>query len=220
MSATFLLTALLVAAAESAGEPARTFTFSKKEVGKLPAGWSAARTNLGKGSIWKVVEDKTTPSKSGFALAQVSESDNRVFNLCIAEGTRFKDGELSVYFKAVKGMVDQGGGIVWRYQNADNYYIARMNPLEKNLRFYAVLGGKRNQLATTENDVVMLPNTWRKLTIRHVGDHIQVFLDDQKLLDVKDKTFTQAGAVGLWTKADAQTLFDQLVVRGLEAKKE
>lgn len=207
-------------ASESAQTGDRVSTFSKKHLGQVPPGWVTARTNSGKGSIWKVVEDKSAPSKTGAALAQVAESDSRVFNICIVKDSRFTDGEISVQFKAVKGMVDQGGGIVWRYQNAENYYIARMNPLEKNLRFYAVIGGKRNQLASTENDVVMLPCTWRKLTIRHVGDHIQCFLDDQKLLDVKDRTFSMPGQVGLWTKADAMTYFDQFVVRSANEKKE
>ena len=217
MSCVLFLASLVLA---GTGEPAvRGFTFAKKEIGKTPAGWTTARTNVGKGSVWKVVEDKTAPSKAGCALAQVAEGHKSVFNLCIADGPRFTNGELSVYVKSVKGMIDQGGGIVWRYQNADNYYIARMNPLEKNLRFYAVLGGKRIQLATTENDIVVLPGTWRKLTVRHVGDHVQVFLDDQKLIDVKDTTFTKAGAVGLWTKADAETRFDQFVIRAADGKK-
>lgn len=216
-----LFSSLLLGGSAFAGEKQeRSLTFSKKDLGKVPTGWMTTRTNVGKGSIWKVVEDKTAPAKTGCALAQVAEGDRRVLNLCVAEGTRFKDGEISVQFKAIKGLVDQGGGIVWRYQNAENYYIARMNPLEKNLRLYVVVGGKRNQIATTQNDVVVLPGTWRKVTIRHVGDRIQCFLDDMKLLDVKDNTFAQPGQVGLWTKADAHTYFDQFVVRAVKGKKD
>src|SRR5437773_1153472 len=98
----------------------RTFNFSKDDAGKLPNGWKAEKTGKGQGSVWKVVADETAPSKSGYVLAQTAESPNALFNLCVAEGTSHKDVEVSVSFKAVKGEKDQGGGIVWRYQDDNN----------------------------------------------------------------------------------------------------
>jgi hypothetical protein len=92
--------------------------------------------------VWQVVADATAPSKSGYALAQTAESPSAMFNLCVAEGPKYKDVEASVAFKAIRGKKDQGGGIVWRYQDANNYYIARMNPLEDNYRVYKVVAGK------------------------------------------------------------------------------
>jgi hypothetical protein len=196
-----------------ADDKPRTIVFGKDDLGKVPKGWTAAKTGTGDGSIWKVVADATTPSKSGYALAQTAESPNALFNLCVADDTRFKDVEATVAFKAVKGAKDQGGGIVWRYQDADNYYIARMNPLEDNFRLYKVVAGKRIQLATQE-DLKVPVGQWHTLTIKMTGAQIECALDGKKYLEAKDETFAQPGKVGLWTKADAQTYFDGLKISG------
>src|SRR5438132_10747018 len=143
-----LAAVLLLGSATLADDKAMTLTFSKNDTGKLPKGWTAAKTGEGEGSVWKVVADDSAPSKSGFVLAQTAEGPNALFNLCIADDTKFLDGEVSVAFKAMKGKLDKGGGVVWRYQDADNYYICRMNPLEDNFRVYKVVAGKRVQLAT------------------------------------------------------------------------
>jgi hypothetical protein len=208
----FALAAVL-AAPLGAGGKAGTFRFGKDDVGKVPQGWKATQTNKGAGSVWKVVADDTAPSKSGHVLAQTAESPSLVFNLCVAEGTSYKDVEIHVAFKAVRGDKDQGGGVVWRYQDANNYYVARMDSPEDNFRVYKVVGGKRTQLETTKNDVKVATGTWHRLKVKMVGNRIECFLDGKKLLDVTDDTFPQAGQVGLWTKADAQTYFDDFVVR-------
>jgi REP element-mobilizing transposase RayT len=114
--------------------------------------------------------------------------------------------------KAVAGEHDLGGGIVWRYQDANNYYVVRMNPLEDNYRVYKVVAGKRTQLDTKE-DVKVASGTWHRLKIKMIGDHIECYLDGKKLLDARDGTFQGAGQVGLWSKADAQTYFDEAIVR-------
>ena len=187
---------------------------TRETLGKLPANWAAAKTGQGEGSVWKVVADDTAPSKSGFVLAQTAESPSAMFNLCVMQGGSFKDVELHVAFKAIQGAKDQGGGFVWRYQDANNYYVARMNPLEDNYRLYHVIAGRRTQLETKEG--LKLPTgTWHTLTVKHVGDRIECYLDDQKQLEAKDTTITKAGKVGLWTKADAQTHFDGFQVTDL-----
>jgi hypothetical protein len=204
---------LVGAVTSAADEKARAFRFGKSDVGKVPPGWKADKTGKGEGSVWKVVADETAPSKSGFALAQTAESPGSVFNLCVAEDTKYKDVEVSVAFKAMRGKQDQGGGIVWRYQDADNYYVARMNPLEDNYRVYKVVAGKRIQLETKE-DLKVPVNEWHHLKITMKGDHVECFLDGKKQLDAKDGTITKAGKVGLWSKADAQTHFDDFKVSG------
>ncbi|SRR6266542_3616704 len=208
-----LVACVLAAPPLQAGEgKARTFRFAKGEVGKVPDGWKAAQTNKGaNSSIWKVVADETAPSKSGFALAQTAESPSAVFNLCVADGTNYKDVEVSVAFKAIRGKKDQGGGIVWRYQDANNYYVARMNPLEDNYRVYKVVGGKRIELQSKEELKVPV-GEWHTLKIKMVGNHIECYLDGKKQLDIKDNAIQKAGQVGLWSKADAQTYFDSFVV--------
>lgn len=190
----------------------KEYTFAKKDLGKVPAGWKVDRTGKGDGSVWKIVADATAPSKSGFAIAQIAESPRPMFNLCVLQDSRFKDGEVRVAFKAVRGEVDQGGGLVWRYQDANNYYIARYNPLENNARLYKVVDGKRMQLDTKEK--LRVPaGEWHTLKVRHVGDRIECFLDDVKHLEAKDDAIIKEGKVGLWTKADAQTFFDSLAIQ-------
>jgi hypothetical protein len=206
-----ILVLLGSAGSACAQEKARTFRFTKGDAGKVPAGWQATQTNEGKGSAWEVVADATAPSKTGFVLAQVGTAPGKVFNLCVATDTSYRDVEILVDFKAVAGEKDQGGGLVWRYQDANNYYVARMNPLEDNYRVYKVVAGARMQLGTKE-DVKVPTGEWHRLKVRHVGDRIECFLDGKKILDVRDDTINKAGRVGLWTKADARTRFDALRV--------
>jgi hypothetical protein len=208
-----VLSVLLAAAFVFADDKPQTLTFAKGDVGRVPAGWTQARTGKGDGSMWKVVADETAPSKSGFALAQTAESPNGLFNLCTLDDSKIKDGEVSVSFKAVKGKLDQGGGVVWRYQDADNYYICRMNPLEDNFRVYKVVDGKRSK--EFQNAEVKIPaGEWHTIKVSFSGEKIECFLDDKKLLDVKDDAISKPGKVGLWTKADAQSHFDQFKVSG------
>jgi hypothetical protein len=204
---------LAIAALVTAEGDAPRFRFGKDDLGKVPAGWKADKTGKGEGSVWKVVADDTAPSKRGYALAQTARGPNALFNLCVAEDTRLRDVELSVAFKAVAGELDQGGGLVWRYRDADNYYVARMNPLEDNYRLYKVVAGKRTQLATKEG-LKVPAKEWHRLKVTQTGDRIECFLDGKKMLEGKDGTFAGAGQVGLWTKADARTHFDEFRASG------
>lgn len=208
---------LLGAAPLTAGEKAAPITFAKGDAGKLPAGWTAALTGKGETPVWKVVADDTAPSKSGAALAQTSKSPKAAFNVCVADKTKYQDVEVSVAVKAVAGEGDQGGGAVWRYQDANNYYIARFNPLEENYRLYKIVKGQRLQLASKEN-VTASTGKWHTIKIVHIGDQIACYLDGKKVLETKDATFAGAGQVGLWTKADAQTYFDNFTVQALPRK--
>jgi 3-keto-disaccharide hydrolase len=202
----------LVSGVAGAADRERTVNFSKGDLGKVPPGWTAAKTGKGEGSVWKVVADDTAPSKSGYALAQTAAGPGPLFNLCVADKPSLKDVEIAIAFKAVRGKKDQGGGIVWRYQDANNYYVARMNPLEDNFRVYKVVAGRRSKEFQSA-DVKVPTGEWHTLKIKHVGDHIECFLDGKKYLDVREKTIDKAGKVGLWTKADAQSHFDQLTVK-------
>jgi hypothetical protein len=195
----------------SVGQSADPITFGKADLGKVPAGWTATRTGEGKGSEWKVVADDSTPSKSGYALAQTAAGPSALFNLCVRDGDAPADLELAVNLKAVAGKLDQGGGLVWRYADANNYYVVRFNPLEDNFRVYKVVAGKRIQLGTNED--LKPTGPWVTLGIRMKGTEIECSLNGEKHLSVKDDTFTKPGKVGLWTKADAQTRFDQLTIQ-------
>lgn len=187
---------------------AERWDFEVADLGKPPPGWTSDKTGEGEGSVWKVTEDKSALSGAR-VLAQVAKGSGPLFNLCIVDGGKLQDCELSVAFKAVDGKVDQGGGVVWRYADASNYYIARFNPLEKNFRLYKVVDGKRMQLATREG-LEDPAGEWHTLTVRMKGDAIECSLNGKKQLEATDGTFAKPGKIGLWTKADAQTYFDSL----------
>jgi hypothetical protein len=208
---------LLVALASAtvwAGEgKERAFKFGKDDLGKVPMGWKAEKTGKGEGSVWKIAADETAPSKSGYVLAQTAKSPNAVFNICVAEDTKYKDVELSVSFKAIAGKNDQGGGFVWRYQDHNNYYICRMNPLEDNYRVYKVVAGKRTQLGGKEG-VKVKAGEWHKLKVEVKGNKMEGYLDGKKLWEITDDTYKNPGKVGLWSKSDAQTHFDEFKAEG------
>jgi len=143
---------LVAVAGLAAAEPSQTiqWRFEDASVGKLPEGWSSAKTGKGPGSEWKVIEDQTAPSGK-HVLAQTSaEGPRPLFNLCVLDEGTYADVEITVSFKAVAGKIDRGGGPVWRYQDANNYYICRHNPLEDNFRIYKVIDGKRTQFASLD----------------------------------------------------------------------
>lgn len=196
------------ATAEPSGAPtARAWTFEDDAVGTLPEGWSAP---VGE---WGVESAEQAPSGS-HVLAQKASNRSPVFNVALVEGSTHTDVDLTVRLRARRGRIDQGGGVVWRARDARNYYIARYNPLEDNYRVYYVEDGRRRQLDSA--DVRLDHEAWHTLRVRMVGDHIECFLNGEKHLDVRDTTFPAAGMIGLWTKADAQTHFDELAVQGLD----
>jgi hypothetical protein len=159
---------------------------------------------------WKVVADTDAPSKPN-VLAQNARSSSATFNITLIGDTNYKDVDLAVSMKAVAGSTDRGGGLVWRAKDARNYYIARYNPLEDNYRVYKVENGKRDELGSA--NIRNVPG-WHTLRVTMTGDHIECYYDGRKYLDVKDSTFPTSGKIGLWTKADAQTHFDNLTVSG------
>jgi hypothetical protein len=177
----------------------RTFTFGKDDLGIVPTGWKAAKTGKGEGSVWKIVEDQTAPSKNGYVLAQTAEGPNSLFNICVLEDCSFKDVELSVSSKPIAGKNDQRGGIVWRYQDNKDYYLARLNPVDNTSSFavYKVENGRRSQFQGKRLPKIRV-GEWHTLKIKMAGDQLECYLDGKKELEVKDLTFKEAGKVGLW----------------------
>lgn len=209
--------AVLFLAFLSAGEPDRAaqtqeWNFDEAKTGAPPVGWIVRETNPKETiAVWRVVADSTAPSSPNvFALAE-NENENGTFNLALAKGTAFKDIDLTVRVRAVEGAEDQGGGPVWRCRDENNYYVCRFNPLESNYRVYRVVKGKRKQLASAR--VKMVVDRWYTIRVVMTGSRIACYFDGDKLLEVVDDTFGDAGMVGLWTKADAVTSFDDLTVR-------
>ncbi|MEN8128653.1 MAG: family 16 glycoside hydrolase [Pseudomonadota bacterium] len=180
---------------------------------ELPVGWKAEATNQqGPLATWRVIKDRTAPSAEN-ALAMVSPNHDSggTFNICWTKDIRFFDGAIEAYFKAVEGREDQGGGVIWRVQDKENYYIARFNPLEDNFRIYTVRDGARKTLASVR--IALTAGEWHSLKIVQQGNHYKGYLNGKKILDGRDGLFTSPGGVGLWTKADAVTSFDDFSVR-------
>jgi hypothetical protein len=193
------LLAALTSGLSLASEAAKkTWNFEKDEPGKIAQGFS---NEVGQ---WEVTKDG-----DNHVLYQKAKNDDATFNVALVEGTNYKDFDLSVKLRAVAGEVDRGGGVVWRAKDAKNYYIARYNPLEDNFRVYKVEGGKRTQFQSAK---VPGDEKWHTLRVTMVGAKITCFLDDQKHLEAEDSTFPDAGMIGLWSKADAQSYFDELTV--------
>jgi len=195
---------LFLAGGLVAQEGKRTWNFDSDGPGAIARGFK------GETGDWKVIADQTAPSQPN-ALAQSAKNSGSTFNLTLVDGTAYKDLELSVKMKALAGKEDQGGGLVWRAKDAKNYYVVRYNPLEDNYRFYKVEKGKRIELQSAD---IKLGQGWHTLTVSMKGDRIECLLDGKKLIEAKDSTFGEAGKIGLWTKADAQSHFDVLTVSG------
>jgi 3-keto-disaccharide hydrolase len=198
---------------------AETFNFDSAPAGALPPGWTSAMTHAGGAPKWEVVADNTAPSKPN-ALAQLSNdpADGR-FPLAILDKANFTDGELSVKFKTISGKVDQGAGLVWRYRDANNYYLTRANALEDNVVLYKVEKGRRSSIAPkgmprgTYGVKHKVPSqTWNTLRVTFQGPQFAVYFNGQKLFEVEDSTFPAPGKVGLWTKADSVIHFDDFEV--------
>jgi hypothetical protein len=205
--------------AAAAAEPqdaakSSSFNFDKDAVGKPPAGFTFAHTkNVGKPGKWLVQADKDAPS-AGYALAQLEKDDTDArFPLAVTSATYPSDVKVSVKCKAVSGRTDQACGLVFRYRDENNYYLTRSNALEGNVRLYQVKDGKRTQFASWDGKVP--GKAWNQLTAEAKGDTLRVHFNGQKVIEAKDQTFAAGGKVGLWTKADSITYFDDLVVTPL-----
>lgn len=199
---TFVAAILLIAADKP---KSHRRDFENARVGEIPKGWTSAKTGEGPGSVWKVIEDKSSPKGSKVLAQTSSQGANRFFNLCVLDKTNYTDVEITVSFKANKGSNDQGGGPVWRYQDANNYYVCRHNPLEDNFRIYKVIRGRRSQLASLEFKADT--GKWHTIHVVMRGEKIVCSVNGKKL-KVRDNSIAKAGQVGLWTKSDAVTSFD------------
>ena len=204
---------------------AQVFSFEKDAVGQLPKGWKADATNP-KGPLaeWALAEDKTAPEGKALAITKINDTAGGVFNLCFSPVADFRDGEIEVRIKPLSGKTDQGGGLIWRAKDARNYYIVRCNPLEPNLRLYYVKDGRRKMIAEVTG-VNVPTGQWSTIEVVQRGEKIEVSLNGKKMIEATDSTFTEAGAVGLWSKADAASAFADFKVdmgkkEGMEVGKE
>src|SRR6266705_3002556 len=200
-----------VAAEKPAPQPPgkqSVYNFDNDTRGQLPAKFHGAKTGGGTQEKWTVTVDPTAPSKPNVVAQTSTDQTDYRFPLLISDEGSFQDLDLSVRFKAVSGNVDRAGGLVFRLKDANDYYIVRANALENNYRLYHVVNGRRSQFAGANFKVTS--GVWHELRVEALGNKFTCYYDGNKKIEATDDTFKAAGKVGLWTKADSVTAFDNL----------
>jgi hypothetical protein len=190
-----------LAGATAVSAHAQTEGFDAVNVSALPPEWECGVT--GKGSPrWSLEADPTAPS----APRVLRQSGSGTFPWCVNKGASLADGHVEVKFKAMRGSQDQAGGVVWRWKDGDNYYVARANALENNVSLYYTAKGRRNTLKYVDAPVAL--NVWHTLRVEFSATRIKVILNGKTYIEVQDSRIGGPGAVGVWTKADSVTSFD------------
>ena len=210
---------LLTSVATAAQTPSRrVIDFESETSGQAPAGFTFGLTGSGRPGAWSVRKDDASPER-GNVLAQTdADSTSYRFPVAVFDDVTATDVDISVRFRPVTGRVDQAAGLVWRYRDANNYYIVRANALEENVVLYKVENGKRTDLplkgsGRTYGKKAPVPkNAWGQLGVTVRGPSFTVSINGQGLYEVVDTTFTNAGKVGVWTTADSVTYFDDLAI--------
>lgn len=195
----------------------RIVSFDDQKPGEPPRGFSCVLTGKGRPGVWTIATDETAPTPAR-VLAQTDEDATGYrFPVCVLDARSAGDVDLSVRFRPVKGATDQAAGIVWRFRDRDNYYLLRANALENNLVLYKVEAGKRSDLKPKGAGMfaygrkAKVPSgVWGTLRVVAKGPVFEAYLNGEKLFEVEDRTFVGAGKVGVWTKADSVTYFDDL----------
>jgi hypothetical protein len=180
---------------------AETVNFDADHTGSPPAGWACGSTGGGT-PRWTVEADAGAPS----APNVLKQSGSGPFPWCVKQGTAVADGAVEVKFKPLSGREDQAGGLVWRWKDGDNYYVARANALENNVSLYYTEGGRRRTIKYV--DAPVPSNTWHTLRAEFKGTRIRVLLDGKAYIELDDSHISGPGAIGVWTKADSVTAFD------------
>jgi hypothetical protein len=191
-----LLLMLLASVGCAMAEP---ITFDRDPAGRPPAGWTCGST--GKGSPKWTVE-----AEPGRARRVLKQSGRAPFPWCVKDDVALTDGWVEVKFRPLSGREDQAGGVVWRFKDGDNYYVARANALENNVSLYHTTAGSRRTIQY--RDAPVAKDTWHTLRVDFKGAAIRVVLDGKTYIDLQDTHIQGAGRAGVWTKADSVTLFD------------
>ena len=190
---------------------AETVSFDTDKPGALPAGWSAGVTGQGTPK-WSVEADGTAPSKPNV----LKQSGAGTFPWCVRKNVSVTDGFVEVKFKSISGREDQAGGLVWRWRDGEHYYVARANALENNVSLYYTANGRRNTIKYVEAPVPA--NVWHTLRVEFSGKRIKVVLNGKIYIEIEDIRITGPGSVGVWTKADSVTAFDDFAYDASVAK--
>lgn len=181
--------------------------FDEDEAGAPPIGWNCGVTGSG-AARWIVEADPTAPSKPNV----LKQSGQGEFPWCTRKNVAIADGFAEVKFKPERGASDRAGGLVWRFKDGENFYVARANALENNVSLYYTERGRRHTLRSV--DAPVAANAWHSLRVEFAGTRIKVFLDGKQYIEVDDDRISGPGSVGVWTKEDSVTAFDDFVWGG------
>lgn len=191
----------------------REYYFDDDKVDEIPMGFQSALTGKGDPGRWIVKKTQHSPSADNIVIQNRPDATDYRFPMLIVDGVSYKDCMVFVKFRAEGGKVNQAGGLVFRYKDNNNYYVLRADVLENNVRLYKVLNGKQMQMSS--KNIGVTPKEWHLLKVVCKGDKIQCFFENTKVLEVSDDTF-DSGSVGLWTKSDSYTIFDDLVMQEIK----
>jgi hypothetical protein len=183
-------------------------SFDTAPLGKIPSGWSVPQDASTPSQNWEVVRDPSAPTKP-----YVFASDGRANRppVAILEQPALRDGEISVRFKPLGAAQEQAAGLVWRYRDARNYYLVHAKPAQKQVALYKVENGRHIRLTPRgprDGRHQLRTDSWNILKVAFKGSVFSVYCDHRRVLQVVDRTFEGPGKVGLWTKADSVTYFD------------
>ncbi|MBI1866807.1 MAG: hypothetical protein HYS06_00660 [Methylocystis sp.] len=186
---------------------AATDTFDKAPAGAPPADWTCGVTGGGSPK-WTIEADPSAPSPPNV----LKQSGSGAFPWCVKKDVAIVDGAVEVKFKPLAGSEDQAGGLVWRWKDGNNYYVARANALEDNVSLYYTEHGRRNTIKYVDAPVAR--GQWHTLRVEFSGADITVFLDGKRYIEAQDGHISGSGAIGVWTKADSVTAFDDFSFGG------
>lgn len=184
-----------------------TITFDRDKPDQPPHDWETGVTGIGFG-MWNVVADETAPTRPHV----LQQNGVGTYLWAVLPKANIRDGHVQVRFKAVSGRIDQAAGLIWRFKDSNNYYIARANALENNVTIYHTTNGNRREFQRV--GVEVRPSMWHTLRVDFKDQHFVVSFNQKPVIIVQDSTLSGTGAVGLWTKADSVVLFDDFTYDG------
>ena len=194
--------------------PSPAWNFDREEPGTLPSEFSIGTMFDGRpAGDWQVLATDRAKSPPHVLAQLMGKGAEHAYKVALIKEVIATDLNLEVSFLPISGKADMGGGLIWRAADDRNYYLARANPLEQNIRVYRVVKGVRHLLENFNQTIDL--RRWHTLRVTHQGCHVNIFFDDKQVLDLCDKTF-HVGMIGLWTKSDDVTYFDDLQLQHMK----
>ncbi|HUB79932.1 MAG TPA: hypothetical protein VMB03_14090 [Bryobacteraceae bacterium] len=187
----------------------KVFNFDSYRIGQAPPGWTME--SPGAAPSWEIRKDKTAPTQP-YVLAEIpaGRGDSHP-PLAILNDITTRDADVSVRLKPISGHEGLAGGVVWRYRDENNYYVARADATLNTVAVFKVENGHKVPLFTDVKHPVPV-NSWSILKVSVRGPRFQVFIDHRRVLEGRDHTFSSPGRVGLWAMADCTVYFDDFRV--------